>query len=79
MAQTHNEMDTYADSLKDCTPEERSQIAVYYEGKGIWDKAAKQYEEAKNPLKALKLFIKLEKYSSPSCWNSSKRTPIKTI
>lgn len=58
MAQTHNEMDTYADSLKDCTPEERSQIAVYYEGKGIWDKAARQYEEAKNPLKALKLYIK---------------------
>lgn len=58
MAQTHNEMDTYADSLKDCTPEERNQIAVYYEGKSIWDKAAKQYEEAKNPLKALKLFIK---------------------
>jgi len=24
----------------------------------MWDKAAKQYDEAKNPLKALKLFIK---------------------
>lgn len=24
----------------------------------MWDKAAKQYEEAKNPLKALKLWIK---------------------
>lgn len=51
-------MDTYADTLKECTPEERNQIAQYYEGKSIWDKAAKQYEEAKNPLKALKLWIK---------------------
>jgi len=24
----------------------------------MWDKAAKQYDEAKNPLKALKLYIK---------------------
>lgn len=38
--------------------EERTQIAVYYESKSMWDKAAKQYDEAKNPLKALKLYIK---------------------
>jgi WD repeat-containing protein 19 len=43
MAQTHSEMDTYADCLKECTSEERTQIAQYYEGKSIWDKAAKQY------------------------------------
>jgi hypothetical protein len=24
----------------------------------MWDKAAKQYDEAKNPLKSLKLYIK---------------------
>jgi hypothetical protein len=37
-------MDAYADSLKDCTAEERIVIAQYYEGKAMWDKAAKQYE-----------------------------------
>jgi len=58
MAQAHNEMDTYADFLTECTAEERIQIAVYYESKSTWDKAAKQYDLAKNPLKALKLFIK---------------------
>jgi len=58
MAQAHDEMDTYADTLKECTNEERNQIAGYYEGKSMWDRAAKQYEEAKNPLKALKLWIK---------------------
>jgi hypothetical protein len=30
MAQSHSEMDTYADMLKECTAEERIQIAVYY-------------------------------------------------
>ena len=58
MAQAHSEMDTYAECMKECTPEERLQIAQYYEGKGIWDKAAGQYELGKNPLKALKLYIK---------------------
>ena len=51
-------MDTYADCLKDCTAEERTVIAQYYEGKSLWDKAAKQYELAKNPMKALKLYQK---------------------
>jgi len=36
-------MDTYADNLKECSAEERVQIAQYYEGKSSWDKAAKQY------------------------------------
>jgi WD repeat-containing protein 19 len=58
MAQAHGEMDTYADELKECSVEERTQIAVYYESKSMWDKAARQYDEAKNPLKALKLYIK---------------------
>ena len=43
MAQSHGEMDTYAEELRECTAEERIQIAVYYESKGMWDKAAKQY------------------------------------
>jgi len=34
------------------------QIAVYYESKAMWDKAAGQYNLANNQLKALKLFIK---------------------
>jgi len=51
-------MDTYADLLKECTAEERMQIAVYYESKSMWDKAAKQYDHANNQLKALKLYIK---------------------
>jgi|JI9StandDraft_1071089.scaffolds.fasta_scaffold208260_3 WD repeat-containing protein 19 len=58
IAQTHGEMDTYADCLKDCTAEERTVIAQYYEGKSLWDKAAKQYELAKNPMKSLKLYQK---------------------
>ena len=58
MAQAHGEMDTYAECLGECTVEERSVIAQYYEGKGLWNKAAKQYEQAKNPMKALKLYIK---------------------
>jgi hypothetical protein len=44
MAQAHGEMDTYADFLKECSAEERMQIAVYYESKSMWDKAAKQYD-----------------------------------
>lgn len=44
MAQSHGEMDTYADFLNECSVEERNQIAVYYESKGMWDKAAKQYD-----------------------------------
>jgi hypothetical protein len=51
-------MDVYADLLKECTAEERIQIAVYYESKGMWDKAAKQYDLANNQLKSLKLYIK---------------------
>lgn len=58
MAQSHSEMDTYADQLKECTAEERIQIAVYYESKSMWDKAAKQYDLANNQLKSLKLYIK---------------------
>ena len=38
--------------------DERIQIAVYYESKGKWDKAAGQYDLANNQLKALKLYIK---------------------
>lgn len=44
--------------MGECTVEERNTIAQYYEGKGQWNKAAKQYEQAKNPMKALKLWIK---------------------
>lgn len=51
-------MDTYAACLKDCTDEERTVIAQYYEGKSMWDKAASQYELAKNYMKALKLYQK---------------------
>jgi hypothetical protein len=58
MAQAHGEMDVYADLLKECTAEERTQIALYYESKGMWDKAAKQYDLANSQLKALKLYIK---------------------
>ena len=58
MAQSHSEMDAYADQLKECTAEERIQIAVYYESKSMWDKAAKQYDLANNQLKSLKLYIK---------------------
>lgn len=58
MAQSHGEMDTYAETLKECTAEDRLQIALYYESKSTWDKAAKQYELASNPIKALKLYIK---------------------
>lgn len=58
MAQAHGEMDVYADLLKECTAEERIQIGVYYESKGMWDKAAKQYDLANNQLKSLKLYIK---------------------
>lgn len=36
-------MDTYASNLKDCSSEERIKIAQFYEGKSMWDKAAKQY------------------------------------
>ena len=51
-------MDVYAELLRECTAEERMQIAVYYESKAMWDKAAGQYNLANNQLKALKLFIK---------------------
>lgn len=51
-------MDVYADLLKECTAEERIQIGVFYESKGMWDKAGRQYDLANNQLKALKLYIK---------------------
>ena len=31
---------------------------MYYESKGMWDKAAGQYDLANNQLKSLKLYIK---------------------
>ncbi|EAR82687.2 WD40 repeat protein (macronuclear) [Tetrahymena thermophila SB210] len=57
-AQQYNVMDAYSDNMKDFTLEERLRIAQYYENQGIWVKAAKHFEQAKNPTKSLKLYLK---------------------
>lgn len=50
-------METYANSLKEVTPEEALRIATFYEGKNSYGEAALYYEKMGNFSKALKLFI----------------------
>ena len=69
LAQSHGEMDTYADCLNECTQEERVEIAQFYEGRSMWDRAAKQYEESKNFTKALNLYIKAGELFIPNMIN----------
>lgn len=59
MAQANNEMDAYAEHMKDFTMEERQRIAQYFEGKSEWLKAAVHYEKSNNTTKALKLYFKV--------------------
>ncbi len=56
MAQTHDEMHIYAEHKKDFTVEERLRVAQYFEGKSNWIEAAKHYDQAGNPTKAIKLY-----------------------
>lgn len=56
LAQTHAEMDAYAEHMKAFSLEERLKVAYYYEGKMQWEKAAFHYDKAQNPQKALKLY-----------------------
>ena len=57
LAQSNNEMETYANSLKEVTPEEALRIAQYHEGRNQYGEAAGFYEKMGNYNKALKLFI----------------------
>lgn len=58
LAQSHDEMEVYADHLRDCSNNERISIAQVFEGKGKWAKAAEQYELVQDPVKAQKLYEK---------------------
>ena len=58
LAQSHNEMETFAQFVTDLSSEEALRIAQYFEGKGIYGKAASYYEQSGNNPKALKLFLK---------------------
>jgi WD repeat-containing protein 19 len=58
LAQSHDQMETYADHLKDCSNVERINIAQVFEGKGKWAKAAEQHELVQDPIKAQKLYEK---------------------
>jgi WD repeat-containing protein 19 len=57
IAVSTNNMDGYVKTLKEVTPDEGLRIAQFWEGKGELGKAAKQYENSGQNLKALKLFI----------------------
>lgn len=60
IAQSHQEIDEYArivlkNSQND--PDEHLKIAQFFEGKGMWGKAAPHYDKAELYSKALKLYI----------------------
>lgn len=57
LAQSHNEMQTYADNVADLSSEEALRIAQYFEGKSQYGKAAVYYERSGNVQRALKLYI----------------------
>jgi len=60
MAQSFDLMDIYAELVyrrDDRTSEEHLRIAQYFEGKSKFGVAARHYEKAGNPVKALRLFL----------------------
>ena len=57
LAQSHGEMETYAQFLVNFNNDDVMKIAQYYEGKSQWGEAAKNYEKAQNHSRALKLYL----------------------
>ena len=57
LAQSHGEMETYAQFLVNFNNDDVMKIAQYYEGKSQWGEAAKNYEKAQNQSRALKLYL----------------------
>jgi WD repeat-containing protein 19 len=57
LAQSCDDMESFANALKDFPVEDELKIAQYYEGKGRWGDAALHYSKAASHSKALKLYL----------------------
>ena len=56
-AQIYGEMESYADSLEEITPQESLKIAQFYEGKDDYKRAGKYYETAGQYNNSLKCYM----------------------